>query len=628
MFLVLIGLLVTIVWLLGGAWYISESGGLEMLAMLLPNEVGDFLTGLFAPLAFLWLIIGYLHFSLRLRRIENGLWDVSAVRIPRADEMAGKPVEKQSSWLDPPPEEDLPPDKGPPEGSPPEGAPPGGAPPRGSSAEGPPPGKAPPAETAKSAKGGRSKRGGSAKTSSRFRTAAWPQADRSAWSAPPPAGEPRPGRRFAASPTRYPSSTSPSTSRGGWPPWEASGASSATAADRRSGAPPQPPAGEPAEGPPGQPHPGEAPAAQAQGRPPVGGMASEVFARRMHGRFSDAAPQTGSGAAGFATAPASPSAAGAAPPSAAPPPAEAPPDPVGTDPAEPRTVPPVLGETATAATPPPASTRPVADERPFVPPWPGNQVPPAAGAPAVPPPETPAVPVAAAPTAPIPTAPIQTAPEPLAREAVAPEGAVPEPAVPERAATVPAPPQVREPAPEATVPEATAPAATGLPDPAPSRAAVEPPPTPTAPMPETPTPEAATLEVPPPAAESKPVGFRHLVRITSMELNTICMDLASLLCAESDRAVALKGYDKGEKDVFFGLLSNTLAERDPKEVLQTLLETGADSRLGSYMRKFEALAEESKRVDKSGALAKSLEALPIGRLYQRIRAVRATAGAA
>lgn len=147
-------------------------------------------------------------------------------------------------------------------------------------------------------------------------------------------------------------------------------------------------------------------------------------------------------------------------------------------------------------------------------------------------------------------------------------------------------------------------------------------------MPETPTPEAATLEVPPPAAESKPVGFRHLVRITSMELNTICMDLASLLCAESDRAVALKGYDKGEKDVFFGLLSNTLAERDPKEVLQTLLETGADSRLGSYMRKFEALAEESKRVDKSGALAKSLEALPIGRLYQRIRAVRATAGAA
>ena len=136
------------------------------------------------------------------------------------------------------------------------------------------------------------------------------------------------------------------------------------------------------------------------------------------------------------------------------------------------------------------------------------------------------------------------------------------------------------------------------------------------------------MEAPPPVAEAKPVGFRHLVRITSMELNTISMDLASLLCRESDRAVALKGYDKGEKDVFFGLLTKTLEERDAKEVLQTLLETGADSRLGSYMRKFEALAEESKRVDKSGALAKSLEALPIGRLYQRIRAVKATVSAA
>jgi len=610
MFLVLIGLLVTIVWLFGGVWYISESGGLEMLAMLLPNEVGDFLTGLFAPLAFIWLIIGYLHFSLRLRRIENGLWDVSAVRIPRADEQpTGAPLEKQGSWLDPPPDEEPPPDKGPPAG-PPAG---GSSPPSG----GTPPDKAPPPERApKSKKGASSKRGGSAKTSSRYRTAAWPQGDRAAWATPPPSGESRPGRRFAASATRYP----PSSQSSGVSSSGLFGASSTTKLGRSLGPPPDQQtsktqgerAAEPREPPPRVPPPEESsPGEPPPGRTPAGaGMASEVFDGRFRRQLADEPPAGGnrpvateSGAAGTSVARSSsadPQGASAPPPEAEalPPQAvAAPPQEFVTDVVEPEASPPVLGETVAAPPPAPPSSSSASsssgtsaspeEERPFVPPWPGSQVPPE-------------VMQAESPAAPEPT----VVPEPPAQ--------VPK-SRPEVASAVPEAPLQ---SPTTEIPAAEGPAAEG---PAAGRPlAAEP----------TPAAQAPAAETPPPAAEAKPVGFRHLVRITSMELNTISMDLASLLCRESDRAVALKGYDKGEKDVFFGLLSETLAERDPKEVLQTLQETGADSRLGSYMRKFEALAEESKRVDKSGALAKSLEALPIGRLYQRIRAIKTTASAA
>ncbi|MGF1608409.1 MAG: hypothetical protein ACFCUQ_03370, partial [Kiloniellales bacterium] len=125
------------------------------------------------------------------------------------------------------------------------------------------------------------------------------------------------------------------------------------------------------------------------------------------------------------------------------------------------------------------------------------------------------------------------------------------------------------------------------------------------------------------AQAGKPVGFRHLVRITSMELNGIAMDIAALLCRDADHAQALKGYDKGQKDVFFDLLSEQLAKQKPAEALKRLQNAGGDQLMINYLRKFDALVTESKGVDRSGALAKSLEAMPIGRLNTRLQALRA-----
>ncbi len=55
---ILFGLIVTIIWLLLGAVYISSSVGWSGFADLPFDDMGSFLEGAFAPLAFLWLVIG------------------------------------------------------------------------------------------------------------------------------------------------------------------------------------------------------------------------------------------------------------------------------------------------------------------------------------------------------------------------------------------------------------------------------------------------------------------------------------------------------------------------------------------------------------------------------------------
>lgn len=56
--LVSFGVALTVIWLLGGATYILFLGGYESLAESGAAGVGGFLEGFFAPLAFLWLVIG------------------------------------------------------------------------------------------------------------------------------------------------------------------------------------------------------------------------------------------------------------------------------------------------------------------------------------------------------------------------------------------------------------------------------------------------------------------------------------------------------------------------------------------------------------------------------------------
>ena len=54
-----LGLGITMAWLLLGAIYVSTTIGWVYFADLPADELGSFLEGAFAPLAFLWLVIGY-----------------------------------------------------------------------------------------------------------------------------------------------------------------------------------------------------------------------------------------------------------------------------------------------------------------------------------------------------------------------------------------------------------------------------------------------------------------------------------------------------------------------------------------------------------------------------------------
>ena len=60
-----IGSIGTLAWLVGMFAYSEPRIG--DIAKLDPNEFGDFLAGVFAPLAFLWIVVGYLQQSAELR---------------------------------------------------------------------------------------------------------------------------------------------------------------------------------------------------------------------------------------------------------------------------------------------------------------------------------------------------------------------------------------------------------------------------------------------------------------------------------------------------------------------------------------------------------------------------------
>ena len=128
------------------------------------------------------------------------------------------------------------------------------------------------------------------------------------------------------------------------------------------------------------------------------------------------------------------------------------------------------------------------------------------------------------------------------------------------------------------------------------------------------------------AGEARPIGFRHLVRITTLDLNTLAMDLSSALCKPGEHAKALKGYDRGEKDVFFDQVRGQIAGGDPENVRRRLVAGSALQHLDRYQDRFERLLDESRSIDVSGAVAKSLEAMAIGRLHGAIKKLRETGG--
>jgi hypothetical protein len=511
MLLALVGLLLTVIWLLGGIWYVAEAIGFENLLFLLPGELGQFATGFLLPLVLLWLVLGYLHIGQRLRQLEEALWEMVSMRLARGGSSGGSPAPDDGGWLGM--ESDV-------------------AAARGAGSAAP---------------------------------AAAPQDLRPLHPAPGPAA--------------------PASAAG-------SGASSHWA-ERRARV---------------QPSPQPAPQSEAPRR---GGLATEIFTSRMRDRMAEdrgarrASPAPASSSSGPAVTPhPAVSSRPYTPPSAAARPATQKPPLPRPPKSRAEAAPPAEQRPAPQHSVPPKPTLSKPAQPPLAPPAPAEQT----GQPAD---------VAAASTPrEIGATPSQSrahASDATAATSPSNPDATPAPEAPIAAEAAP-PPAEPGAAPESTPETANQAAADAAPPSEPSDGA---------PAQEAAAPPPAAEQPAPASAASKPIGFRHLVRITSMELNSIAMDLSGLLCRDADHAQALKGYDKGEKDVFFELLNVQLSKQKPAEALKRLQSRGGDQLLANYLRKFDALVTESKGVDRSGALAKSLETMPIGRLNKRLQALRA-----
>lgn len=82
-----LGLSLTILWISAGLLYISQVIGWGDFAVLPPELLGNFLEGAFAPLAFLWLVIGYFLQQKELEQNTEAL-RAQAVEIQRSAEQA------------------------------------------------------------------------------------------------------------------------------------------------------------------------------------------------------------------------------------------------------------------------------------------------------------------------------------------------------------------------------------------------------------------------------------------------------------------------------------------------------------------------------------------------------------
>lgn len=85
---ILLGLAVTVIWLLLGALYISANVGWRNFADLPIDEMGNFLEGAFAPLAFLWLVIGLFIQQTILAQNNRELYHSNVVSARQAEALA------------------------------------------------------------------------------------------------------------------------------------------------------------------------------------------------------------------------------------------------------------------------------------------------------------------------------------------------------------------------------------------------------------------------------------------------------------------------------------------------------------------------------------------------------------
>ena len=758
MLIAIAGLLVTVSWLVLSFWYVEETVGFEGMLLLLPNEVGQFIIGVFAPIAFLWLILGFFHVAQRLRRLEDTMWHrqpvprLQAPPPPRASAPAtpppAAPEPRVPTAYDPAPRQAGQVQAGQAQAAEPAGIP-GTAPPY--------PPLPPEAPDPAPARGGfaarlrgrlreRDSEGGSPQGDPRDRGLAGINpfgASRRSASEPSPAFDAVVGARESEASRESGTSRGESLRPEAPPPKRPGTAFSRAEAlgpeelgpeapgpDPLSAGRDRPPLGPPrdrrdravpppntlAAAPPKRPQPifrsaeTDRPTADRRFRPSGSFDGTEAEEETRSGRpgrrpREEAAARLASRSAAEGTRldgglepvpPPAPDAARPRRPAAtlSPDPfrpgsptqplataatvvPEAPP--AGVPQVPPAGVPqaPPAGLTAEAGAPDAGSgsTRPepAAPAPAAAPPKEPGSVARGSEAPARPPQRKSGAPEAAATVAvPSDSAPTTQTPPASARLAARAEPANPvpnrtprvvasvtpvasaaEPNAPRPKDAAPGPRMVPTPIPAASSIAVTSPAdskATGpvargadkesadaeeprpVPEAPPAKEAKRPPkappvtPPPITPPPVAPSPVAPPLAEAGRAGEARPIGFRHLVRITTLDLNTLAMDLSSALCKPGEHAKALKGYDRGEKDVFFDQVRGQIAGGDPENVRRRLVAGSALQHLDRYQDRFERLLDESRSIDVSGAVAKSLEAMAIGRLHGAIKKLRETGG--
>ena len=71
MVLTFLGLFLSVLWLGLCGWYVERTIGFGQIALLMPNELGQFLSGVFLPLAFMWVLLAYANLAGRVRALER-----------------------------------------------------------------------------------------------------------------------------------------------------------------------------------------------------------------------------------------------------------------------------------------------------------------------------------------------------------------------------------------------------------------------------------------------------------------------------------------------------------------------------------------------------------------------------
>ena len=89
MVLTFLGLFLSTLWLGLCGWYVERTIGFAQIGLFMPDELGQVLSGVFLPLAFMWVLIAYANLAGRVRALEQGGSDTTEEAVPRSEPSVG-----------------------------------------------------------------------------------------------------------------------------------------------------------------------------------------------------------------------------------------------------------------------------------------------------------------------------------------------------------------------------------------------------------------------------------------------------------------------------------------------------------------------------------------------------------